>query len=125
MRVAGAYPSVCVRHYTNPTVSTYMAKLDRYTTIEAVERAGNYLNDRKLVLHLLLKPVRDFWFHYVLRRGFLDGWQGFWQSLVFVMYDWLVIAKIWEIHRHGGKVPRDSDGRALMRAHVADRSRDI
>jgi len=122
-KVPGRYPDVCVRHYTSPTVSTYLRKLDRYTTIEAVERAGNYRGSAKLILHFFLKPVREFGFHYLWRRGFLDGWQGLWQSLIFVIYDWLVLAKVWEIQKHGGKVPTDAMARDLMYRHVASRSK--
>jgi glycosyltransferase involved in cell wall biosynthesis len=61
-------------HYTDPTLDHYLDKLQTYTRLAAQElsRAGR----RCRWSDLILRPPFMFIKTYVLRCGFLDGWQG-------------------------------------------------
>ncbi|MEW6049455.1 MAG: glycosyltransferase family 2 protein [Candidatus Zixiibacteriota bacterium] len=76
-------------HYSFPTLEHYMVKSDRYTTLGAQEAfaAGR----RTRWYDLVLKPPISFFKHYVSKRGFLDGTEGFMVAVlsataVFVKY---------------------------------------
>lgn len=62
-------------HYTYKTISHYLEKFDKYTTLSAYER----LKKTKEVsfVHLAIKPLFRFNKHYFLRLGILDGKIGF------------------------------------------------
>ena len=63
-------------HYSYPDTSTHLQQLDRYTTLAAADlhRRGK----RASLVKLLLAPAFKFGQMYLLKAGFLDGWQG-WQ----------------------------------------------
>lgn len=62
-------------HYSYPDWESYFIKFNRYTTLgaetafERGRRAGWF--------DILIKPPVSFFKHYVVKRGFLDGWEGF------------------------------------------------
>ncbi len=64
-----------LRHRTIPTMSTFLDKIDRYTTLEAEGLAG----DRKPFRtgDLTVRPIWTFFKLYVLKQGFRDGLEGF------------------------------------------------
>ena len=68
-----------ILHYSYPDLESYFKKFNRYTTVGAEEayKAGK----RAGLFHLTVKPPASFFAHYVLRRGFLDGLEGFLVSL--------------------------------------------
>jgi glycosyltransferase involved in cell wall biosynthesis len=46
-------------------------------------------------------PMLRFWYMYVFRLGFLDGYAGFWVAALSSFYEVVRLAKIWE-HFHAG-----------------------
>jgi glycosyltransferase involved in cell wall biosynthesis len=69
---------VPLEHHPYPTVSRYLQKMDFYTTFEA-ERLfaeGKRFSAGTFFLELIQGTFR-FFRRYVLKGGFLDGWQGF------------------------------------------------
>ncbi len=62
-------------HYTYPNLKHYFKKLQRYTTLAAQQlyqkRVSAYPWD------LIFRPPATFFKMYLLKLGFLDGWQGF------------------------------------------------
>lgn len=65
-----------LHHYSFPTVSRYISKINTFSDahLETQVSAG-----RKWSLaHSLFRPWWRFFRAYVLRRGFLDGFPGFW-----------------------------------------------
>ncbi len=64
-----------LRHRTIPTMSTFLAKIDRYTTLEAEGLAASPRAFR--VIDLTLRPAWIFVKLYVFKQGFRDGMEGF------------------------------------------------
>lgn len=79
-----------ILHFGHPDVATFVRKIDRYTTIEAISE------DRSVaVLALLagLSPIPLFLHRYVLKRGLLDGWRGLAAALLLAFYRSLTYLK--------------------------------
>ncbi len=123
-RIRGRFPDVMIYHPSNPTVSGFVDKINRYTTIEAAQHYDELRPLSRLCLAALWRPFKAFGVHYIRRRGFLDGWRGLWMSTLFAFYEWLTLCKIWEMSIHNGAVPTDDAARHKMRSLVAgDRQR--
>ena len=72
-------------HEGDQDISTYLIRLDRYTTLAA--EALHKANRRSGYLDILCRPVFKFLQAYFIRLGLLDGWQGLvlaWYSAVYV-----------------------------------------
>jgi glycosyltransferase involved in cell wall biosynthesis len=72
-------------HEGDQSVESYLARLNRYTTLaaESLHARGH----RASWLSLSVRPAFKFLQAYILRAGFLDGWQGLvlaWFSSVYV-----------------------------------------
>jgi len=104
-----------IYHPSNPTVSSFVDKINRYTTIEAAQHYDELRRPLNFCLAALWRPFKAFGVHYGRHRGFLDGWRGFWMSLLFAFYEWLVLAKVWEMSIHDGTVPTEDSARRKMR----------
>jgi glycosyltransferase involved in cell wall biosynthesis len=65
-------------HYPYPTISTFLAKMDFYTTFEAEQRYGKgaRFSAASLIGEVASAKFR-FFRRYLFRGGFRDGWQGF------------------------------------------------
>ncbi|MFZ5979480.1 MAG: glycosyltransferase family 2 protein [Candidatus Zixiibacteriota bacterium] len=61
-------------HYSYPDLESYFIKFNRYTTLGA--EAANADGKRAGWFDILFKPPVSFFKHYVIKRGFLDGWEG-------------------------------------------------
>lgn len=85
-------------HFTDPNLHHYFQKFNRYTTLAAedLQAAGK----RFSLFDILVRPAFLFVKMYVLKRGFLDGMQGFILSVVSAAYVFTKYAKLWELqHR--------------------------
>lgn len=84
-------------HYTDPNLQHYFQKFNRYTSLAAadLQAAGKTFS----VLDLLLRPAFLFFKMYVLKRGFLDGIQGFILCVVSAAYVFTKYAKLWELQK--------------------------
>ncbi len=64
-----------LQHYTYPNLKHYFNKLRRYTSLSAQQ-----LHQRKVRAYpwdLIFRPPATFIKMYLIKLGFLDGWQGF------------------------------------------------
>lgn len=102
-------------HLTDPDLHHYFAKFNRYTSLAAddMAAAGRSFSLRDL----LVRPPFQFLKMYILRRGFLDGIEGFILAVASAAYVFTKYAKLWE-RRRG---PRPG-GRTDSSASVAERS---
>lgn len=84
-------------HYTDPDLQHYLHKLNRYTSLAAedMDTAGR----RSSLWDLLVRPPFQFVKMYVLRRGFLDGREGFVLAVLSAAYVFVKYAKLWERRR--------------------------
>jgi glycosyltransferase involved in cell wall biosynthesis len=83
-------------HYTYPTLSYYIAHMNRYSTLaaEAVQAKGPRSFS---VSDIVVRPLATFFYNYVIRLGFLDGRKGLLLHLYHAVYVSWKYAKAWEI----------------------------
>ena len=84
-------------HYSYTSVSQHLKKVDLYSTLYA---EGAYRRGKRFSLFkLLASPAGSFFRRYVLKRGFLDGFEGFVLSVMASYYSFLKYLKLWEIEK--------------------------
>ena len=105
-------------HYAFPTVEVFVEKHNRYSNWEARVSAERQLagsdarisssavgRRRKLKLlsqHLPFRPLLRFLYIYIGQKGFLDGREGFYFARLHAFYEFLSVAKTYELtHRPG------------------------
>ena len=103
-------------HYAFPTVEVFVEKHNRYSNWEARVSAERRLSGsdarissstvgrrRKLKLlsqHLPFRPLLRFLYIYIWQKGFLDGREGFYFARLHAFYEFLSVAKTYELtHR--------------------------
>jgi len=90
-------------HYTYPTLSNYIATMNRYSSLGA-EIAVRKGHGRFSLLNIVLRPLATFVSMYLLRAGFLDGREGLLLCLYHSVYVSWKYAKAWELSR---SMPQD------------------
>jgi len=91
-------------HYSNPSISSFLKKMDLYTTQDAIllskgKKAG--LLNKKIrkvgVYSLFVEPMLLFFYYYVYGLGFMDGFRGIILASLFSYYLFIERIKLWEI----------------------------
>ena len=92
-------------HLTDPSLQHYMQKFNRYTSLAAIDLVAS--GRRFSLADLIFRPPFQFVKMYILRRGFLDGMEGFILSVLSSAYVFTKYAKLWESRhaRHAGESP--------------------
>ena len=85
-------------HYSYSSISQHLSKIDKYSTLYA--RGALRRGRRFSLLKLLTSPPGAFIRRYVLKRGFLDGFEGFILSAMASYYTFLKYLKLWELERN-------------------------
>ncbi len=86
-------------HDAYPTLETYIAHMDRYSTLGAgvaVKERRNGLSLLSFAIHVVLNPVATFIYNYFFRAGFLDGREGLLLHGYHSVYVSWKYAKAWE-----------------------------
>lgn len=83
-------------HFTDPNLEHYFSKFNRYTSLAAQDLQAQ--GRRSSLYDLLVRPAFLFFKMYILRRGFLDGMQGFILCVASSCYVFTKYAKLWELH---------------------------
>lgn len=86
-----------IDHYTYRTLSEYVQRMDRYSTLAANELRREGVSAGPM--DLLLRPAVTFVRMYVFQRGFLDGFRGLVLAGCYASYTWFKYAKAWEAAR--------------------------
>ncbi|MFZ2025107.1 MAG: glycosyltransferase family 2 protein [Microgenomates group bacterium] len=83
-------------HSPHPDVPTFLAQINRYTTINAAVfyAAGIRANVGTIVMY----PVAKFFQNYIIKLGFLDGTVGFVHAMMMAFHSFLTRAKLWQIN---------------------------
>ena len=70
-----------IEHYTDPDIKHYFEKFNRYTTLaaEELDKKGKAFK----ISDIIIRPVAIFIKMYIIKRGFLDGIQGFILASIF------------------------------------------
>jgi hypothetical protein len=97
VRVTGITGSLSgeIEHYPYATVSDHLQRIDRYTTLAALD-----MRDRgrsAAAIDMVLHPAAAFLRNYVLRRGVLQGRAGLTVSLLNSYYVLLKYVKLLEL----------------------------
>lgn len=84
-----------IEHYTYASVSDFVERLERYTTLAAEEafKAGK----RGRLSDLAFRPLFTFFKMYLLRKGVLEGSLGFTLSGLYAIYTYVKYAKLREM----------------------------
>ncbi len=86
-------------HYTDPNLHHYFEKFNRYTSLGAEEMVDKGKNFG--IADLIFRPIWVFIRMYMIRRGFLDGIQGFILCVLSAAYVFTKYAKLWELSLYG------------------------
>ena len=84
-----------IEHYTYRSLSAYLERLDRYSSLAAADYRAR--GRRASVSRLLLHPAATFLKNYVLKRGFLDGRAGLMVALMAATSVCFKYAKLYEL----------------------------
>lgn len=90
-------------HFSEKDLSDQVQTINSFSSIVALTR---YNKGRKFYLwRLLLKPISKFMEMYLLKRGFLDGMQGFIIAISSSFSSFLKEAKLYELNIPGSEKP--------------------
>jgi glycosyltransferase involved in cell wall biosynthesis len=84
-----------LHHYSYRNIEDHIRRINRFTSISSQElkREGG----RCRIADALLRPVARFFRSYVLKRGFMEGFAGFYVAVIAAVYVFLKYAKLWEL----------------------------
>lgn len=105
-----------MEHYAFPTIETWVEKHNRYSNWEAKILASPDASDaasrarldpqlarkrrlKHLAGRLPFRPMLRFFYHYIVRRGFLDGYRGYVFCRLMGIYEFLNVTKAAESRR--------------------------
>ena len=84
-----------LHHYSYRNMEDHLARINRFTTISSRElhKGGGHWR----LTDALLRPLGRFFRSYVLQRGFMEGFAGFYVAVTAAIYVFLKYAKLWEL----------------------------
>ena len=86
-------------HFNCRDITQFIAKLNRYTTIEAIQARER--GERSTPARALFQAMKTFLGRYLYPKGYRDGWRGFYLSLFMGFYRLMIHAKMEELRRVG------------------------
>lgn len=90
-----ANEELAITHHNYPDLTTYLARMDNYTTIQAelLQKEGKY---HFVWRDLILKPAREFISRYFSGEGYKDGAHGLALSLLQAFSELVLYLKVWQ-----------------------------
>lgn len=85
-------------HYADPTFERYLARWNRYTTLDAKEVAAKK-QELCGICYFVMKPIGTFFSIYLRHKGFQDGFAGFVWALFSSVRWWVIYVKAYSIMR--------------------------
>lgn len=109
------YLTAPIDHHTYRSLSEYVVRMERYSTLAAAElrKAGVAPN----WLDLLVRPPLTFLRMYVVKAGFLDGMRGLVLAGCYAAYTYLKYAKAWEGESRRGESETGRGGDGATKPH--------
>ncbi len=83
-----------IEHYTDPDINHYFEKFNNYTTLAAGELDAKGKQFKKS--DLFIRPIAIFFKMFFLKKGFLDGTEGFILAMFSSAYVFTKYCKLWE-----------------------------
>ena len=87
-------------HYSYADHHDYFVKFNQFTDLFAQQ---HYQQQRKVPILHVLKPLLNFFYLYVLRGGFLDGYAGYCLALYSSLYSFVKYAKLADLYRQAAE----------------------
>jgi len=84
-----------LEHFSYRNIDDHIQRINRFTSISS--RELKKVGARWRLSDALLRPPVRFFRSYVIKRGFLEGFAGFYVALTAAVYVFLKYAKLWEI----------------------------
>jgi glycosyltransferase involved in cell wall biosynthesis len=84
-----------LHHYSYRNIDDHIQRINRYTSLSSRELKKEGEGWRRS--DALLRPAVRFFRFYILERGFLEGFAGFYVALTAAFYVFLKYAKLWEL----------------------------
>ena len=94
--------NVAVFHFSYRDTTHFIEKLNRYTTVEALQAYER--GERASYVNVIYQAIKEFLIRYFWKKGYRDGWRGFYLSGLMALYQWTTLAKLKElyfINEHG------------------------
>jgi glycosyltransferase involved in cell wall biosynthesis len=85
----------CLHHYSYRDIEDHIERINRFTSIASRELKKE--GGRWRLSDALLRPAARFFRSYILKRGFTEGFAGFYVAVTAAVYVFLKYAKLWEI----------------------------
>ncbi|MBI3017548.1 MAG: glycosyltransferase family 2 protein [Deltaproteobacteria bacterium] len=94
-----------VEHYPFNTISEFISRQNRYTTLAAQElfETQGLLPWKKVRKNLFYKPLKLFWKLAIVKKGYRDGTLGIIFSMLYAFEHFLKWTKYWELACHKNK----------------------
>jgi len=84
-----------LHHFSYRSIDDHIQRINRFTSISAEELRKS--GGRWRLSDALLRPAVRFFRAYILKRGFMEGFAGFYVALTAAVYVFLKYAKLWEL----------------------------
>lgn len=84
-----------LHHYSYRNIEDHLQRINRFTSISCRELARE--GKRWHLVDALARPAFRFFRSYILKRGFLEGFGGFYVAVTAAVYVFLKYAKLWEL----------------------------
>jgi (heptosyl)LPS beta-1,4-glucosyltransferase len=86
-------------HFTYAGISDYIQRMDRYSSLAAEQMVGE--GRRPGISATIFRPLFTFVKMFVMKRGLLEGYQGFILSVLYSIYTFVKYAKARELCKNG------------------------
>ena len=84
-----------LHHFSYRSIDDHLQRINRFTSISAQELQQD--GQRWRLTDALLRPSFRFFHSYILKRGFMEGFAGFYVAVTAAVYVFLKYAKLWEL----------------------------
>lgn len=90
-----------ILHYTYEDLTHHISKINLYTSYEAKEIAerGIVLKPTNYFTYFILKPIYGFFSKYFIQKGYKEGAQGLFLSVITAFIIFFNYAKLWEVQQ--------------------------
>jgi len=95
-------------HFTHATLKESLARLNRYSSLEAQDRFERKPGKRVHWWDLLTHPLGEFFRKFIVKSGWRDGMHGFLMAMISAAVKLALYAKMWEM---GGSKGQKAKGR--------------
>ncbi len=92
-------PGWAIVHFTYTNTESFIAKLNRYTTKEALESRA--VGTRTTAPRMCYHALKEFYWRYLKHGGYRDGWRGLYLALLYCFYRVVSFAKSKELETIG------------------------